>query len=157
VTERDDMSGGRRDYDNPEALEQRMLRAIEERASANRHMIRNEVAEANVSILNALAEIRRDVQGGNLAQVTENARMQASLEELKRDVSDLRALEPRVAHLEQSDRTDHAVEEALTAARQAQEDNQRIAVAAARESRRWSIGTIVSFLGVFGGYLAFFH
>jgi hypothetical protein len=151
------MSGGRRDYDNTEALEQRLLRAIDRQASDNRHLLRNEFAEAIVLFRGDLAAIKQDVQAGNLAQVTENARMQATLEELKHDVADLKALEPRVEQLEQASRTSEAVEQALDDAKEAQERNQRIAVAAARESRRWNIATLLSFAATVGGYLAFIH
>jgi hypothetical protein len=144
------MSTGRRDYDNTEALEQRLLRAIERQASDNRHILRNEFAEAIVVFRKDLASIHQDVQVGNLAQVTETARIQASIEELKSTVAELKTLEPRVEHLEQSQRTDEAVEEALNAARQAAERNRITA-------RNWDLGIIMAVIAAAGVLVAFLH
>lgn len=78
--------------------------AITEAAANNRHLLRNEFAEAVVLLRGDVALIQQHVQAGNLAQVTETARMEVSLEELKSDVQELRRgqekIEPRVRTLE---------------------------------------------------------
>jgi hypothetical protein len=73
---------------------------VNEGDSETRHVLRGEMAEALVTLQNALSAIRQDVQAGNLQAVTETAQMKATLEELKRDVAHLSGLEPRVASLE---------------------------------------------------------
>jgi hypothetical protein len=81
-----------------------VLLAINEGDADNRHLLRNEFAEAIVVFRGDLASIQRDVQAGNLAQVTEFAQIKAKQIELYADVADLRKsrdeLEPRVRALE---------------------------------------------------------
>jgi hypothetical protein len=73
---------------------------VNDEITDSRHTLRNEFAEAVVGLQRDLAGIRQDIQVGNLAAVTETARMKSTLEELKRDVAHLAALEPRVVKLE---------------------------------------------------------
>lgn len=82
---------------------------VNDEITDSRHTLRNEFAEAVVGLQRDLAGIRQDIQVGNLAAVTETARMKSTLEELKRDVSHLAALEPRVVKLEASALADDQV------------------------------------------------
>jgi hypothetical protein len=59
-------------------------------------------------------------------------------------------LEPRVLRLEEAGRTDHAVEEALTAAKLAAERN-RVT------GRNWDLGIIMAIIAAAGVLVAFFH
>jgi hypothetical protein len=77
-----------------------VLLAIKDGDDDNRHFLRNEFTAEVVKLRADLAGIGQLVQAGNLAQVTENARIQATLEEVKRDVVELKTLPPRVTALE---------------------------------------------------------
>jgi hypothetical protein len=82
---------------------------ISDEITDSHRTLRNEFAEAVIGLQRDLAGIRQDVQVGNLQSVTETAKTQAALEELKRDVSHLAALEPRVVKLEASALADDQV------------------------------------------------
>ena len=71
-------------------VEPEVLLAIEERAAENRHVLRGEMAEALLRLEGAIGAVRQDVQVGNLQSVTETAKTQSTLEELKREFAGVR-------------------------------------------------------------------
>jgi hypothetical protein len=102
--------------------------AISDEVSETRHFLRNEFTAELVKLRADLAAIGQMVQAGNLAQVTENARMQATLEEVKRDVLELKTLPPRVTILEAK----------TLAAEEVAELRDKLA-----DNRRWLIAAVV--------------
>jgi hypothetical protein len=81
-----------------------VLLAINEGDADNRHLLRNEFSEAVIVLRSDIAAVKKDVQAGNLADVTEFAQIKAQQHELVTDVAELRrdfdGLEPRVRELE---------------------------------------------------------
>jgi hypothetical protein len=123
---------GRRAYDTVTA---EIALAIEDGLRDTRHALRDEITA-----------FRAHVEAGNLQATREHAEVKASIDELRRDVLELKLLEPRVTTLEGSDKADHAVIVAL-------EKN--------RESlRHWALGLaglIVAAAGVLAAVLSQTH
>jgi hypothetical protein len=65
--------------------------AISDEVGETRHFLRNEFTAELVKLRADVAGIGQMVQAGNLAQVTENARMQATLEDVKHGLAGVRS------------------------------------------------------------------
>jgi hypothetical protein len=127
-----------------------VMLAIREQAADNRHVLRNEMTAAMLELRNAIHDVGQKVEVGNLADVTERARMAATLESLREDTKDLRT---EVAGM----RTEHAefkrgVEKRLRAVEDAQN------AAAAQGNLRGTLwratGVVCTVLLGIGGLLA---
>lgn len=124
-------SAGRRYYDRdiPPVIET----FLERRLSETRHLLRGEQTEATVALTNKITELTQAVADANLQAVEDHAEVKAKLSGLEDAISQLRPLVSRVSELEGHDRTEDAVEQALTAHREQLEKTRT-------QTRAWGLG-----------------
>lgn len=122
---------GRRYYDRdiPPVIET----FLERRLSETRHLLRGEQTEATVALTNKITELTQAVADANLQAVEDHAEVKAKLSGLEDAISQLRPLVSRVSELEGHDRTEDAVEQALTAHREQLEKTRT-------QTRAWGLG-----------------
>ena len=107
----DESQQRRRASDAEVAQDLRLINMFREELTNTRHDLRNEFTVIANDLRLDFAATTKLVQAGNLAQVTETARMQAKLEEIASDQADMRRevrsqredFEPRLRQLEAND------------------------------------------------------
>lgn len=122
---------GRRYYDRdiPPVIET----FLERRLSETRHLLRGEQTEATVALTNKITELTQAVAGANLQAVEDHAEVKAKLSSVEEAISQLQPLASRVTELEGHDRTEDAVEQALSAHREQLEKTRT-------QTRAWGLG-----------------
>jgi hypothetical protein len=125
-----------------------VLLAIDAGDTDTRHILRGEFGEALNRVSLDIHEVGKKVETGNLADVTERARMTVALETLnaatqglREDVSNMRA--------------DHGVFKRDVEQRLRKVEDAETSSSAVREMKRWAIGAVVGVAGVMVGSVAF--
>jgi len=100
-------------------------------------MLRNEFTAALVDMASKLTQVANAVAEGNLQSTREHAENKACIEELRRDVAQLKPLFGRVNRLERHDDVGEA-----------REQGRDEILAKIDRGRKWMIGTAVALAGV---------
>lgn len=123
-------AAGRRAYDNLEPVVEVF---VEKTIGETRHMLRGEFTAALIGVSNKLTELAHTVTEGTLQSTREHAAVKSCIDELLNDVTELKALVPRVTDLETHERVD-----------QARTSTQDAILMRLEQGRRWMIGTSIA-------------
>lgn len=125
---------GRRAYDRN--IDPMVEVVIDQRIADSRHFLRSEFTAALISLTNKITELAGTVAAGNLQSTREHAENKACIEELRRDIAELKPLGARVTALERHDDVDTARDEEREKLQATLEDQSRWMAG----TRRWMIG-----------------
>lgn len=131
----DPAPAGRRAYDRD--IDPMIEVVLDQRIAETRHMLRNEFTAALVDMASKLTQVANAVAEGNLQSTREHAENKACIEELRRDVAQLKPLFGRVNRLERHDDVGEA-----------REQGRDEILAKIDRGRKWMIGTAVALAGV---------
>lgn len=107
--QRDQISGRRATDKVPAAV----ILAIEDAARSTRHEMRNEIGAAVAPVVGKLAALEATVAANTLLSTKEHTEVKAQLAAFREDMALLPDIANRVVNLEQVERSDNAVAEAL--------------------------------------------
>lgn len=125
---------GRRAYDRLEPIVEVY---VEKTVQSTRHALRNEFTAEAVKLHNKIDALTKAVSDANVQSVREHAEVQACIEEVRKDVAELKELVPKVATLERHDAVDEA-----------RSETQEKILKRVEEGRRWLIMACVAVVGV---------